>query len=360
MDGFDAEDILNKWTVVNSVSGTPTFTNSTRLNAGFAVTLPYGTTGGVYGVMKYFTPSTQVIVGAAIKSGIMLGQNWSPPFHVLTGDSGTTYHLYLVTTPTSALQLWRGDGHAPGSDGNGGRNPNGTMLAATAGGVMDTNWHYVEMSATLNASTGTVVVKVDGTQVINFTGNTKNGGTNTTFDGVGFFAMNFNSFIYTVVVGSPTVDDYYVCNSSGSVNNTFLGDVRVQTLVPNGAGSSTQFAPTGSGTNYLNVNEVPDNTSTYNSSSTVGQRDTYALSDLTATTGQVFGVQQATTAYKPDSGAANLKAAQKSGATVSYGATRSLATGSTTYVDLFETNPATGLAYTPTEVNSLESGAEIA
>lgn len=355
MDGFDAEDTMAKWvftTTFTSGAGlAPVFTSSTRFGTGFAVTntsiTPPSTS--VIRITKSFTASSQIFVGAAIKSPIQASQTFSTPFHVLLGDTATTAHLYLVNTTAGAIRLYRGDGTTVSFVTT--FTPGGTLLATSAAGVMDANWHYVEMSATLNATTGTVVVKVDGTQVISFTGNTKNGGTSTNIDAVIYQDMAW---------GATTIDDLYICNSAGSApTNTFLGDCRVQTCMPNGAGTSTQFTPTGSGTNYLNVNDVPDSTSTFNSDSTPGHRDTYAMANLASGTGTVFAVQQVMSALKTGAGSASLKAAQLSGATVSYGATRSLGTAAAAYADVFETNPATSATWTVADVNGLEAGAEV-
>ncbi len=360
IDGFDAKDTLTKWQhYFPSGPGGLSYGATTRFGTGYAVSTAPTDSGG-YGVIRTFTASSQVFVGAAVQSGYG-GFNYGPPFHILAGDQSATFHLYLMTNNLGAVQLWRGDGHS-GSISYPQWVPNGTMLATSSNGVLNPSiWRYVEMSATIDSSVGTVQVRVDGTQVINFTGNTRNGGTSATID---TFMINSLSLYYTTFnifyPGSPVYDDLYVCNSLGSTNNTFLGDVRVQTLMPNAAGSSTQLTPTGSANNYANVSEVPDNIATYNASSTIGQRDTYALPDLLATTGSVFGVQQIMTAMRADAGSGSIKTAQKSGATISYGPVRSLGAAPNTYVEMYEQNPATSSAYTVSQVNGLEAGAEIA
>src|SRR5437764_673985 len=60
-------------------------------------------------------------------------------------------------------------------------------------------------------------------------------------------------------VGRAYLDDLYVCDATGTTNNTFLGDVRVHTLVPSGNGTDSGL--TGSDGNQVNnyqlVNTVP-------------------------------------------------------------------------------------------------------
>ncbi|HSX06745.1 MAG TPA: hypothetical protein VLG92_03430 [Candidatus Saccharimonadia bacterium] len=325
IDGFDAKDTAKKWP---TFGGTTSAT--TRFSSGSSVNM---FNDGCF-TQRYFTAASTIIVGFAHRQDSNSGANNSA-FFMMQGDNGATLHMNLRLSGTQ-LQLFRGS----------------TMVATANGLILPATWNYLEISATVDSTVGVCTVRCNNSTVISFSGNTRNGGTNTTIDAIGLNGQ-FQG-------GNTYYDDLYICNASGATNNTFLGDVRIQTLLPNGAGSSTQLAPTGSGTNYLNANEVPDSTATYNSSSTVGQRDTYAMGDLLAGTGNIFAVQQTMGAFKSDSGAASMKNAQKSGATVSYGATRSLGTSPAVYTDVFETNPATGSAYTASDVNALEGGAEVA
>lgn len=328
MDGFDVGDVAQKWDVGGT---TPSTSSTTRFSTGKSISLPDNGSASV--LTKSVTASSTMIVGFAFYSA-GAGGNASPVFFY--GDSGATSHVNLRHTITT-LQLYRGDG---------------TLLATSPAGVIATNqWLYIEMSATIADSGGRVIVKANGVTVIDFTGDTKNGGTNTTIDTVVLSHGNAgaNNFLF---------DDLYICNTAGSVNNTFLGDVRVQTLVPTGAGASTQFTPS-VGSNWDNVNDLPLVTTTYNSDATSGHRDTYAMGDLISGTGTIFGIQDVLVALKTDAGAASLKAALKSGGTVYYDIAQSLGTSLGESPVIRETDPATSAAWTATNVNALEFGAEV-
>lgn len=360
VDGFDAKDTVGKWSIITNGTGSVSWTNSTRLGSGYAVQFSHTTTGIVYGIQRNFTAASHIFVGAAIQHGRISDQIYSPPFHVLLGDNGTTSHLYLVVNNVGALQLWRGDGRLI-NVGSGAYIPNGTMIGTSAAGLVDTNWHYIEIGATIDPTTGAVTVQFDGTVVITFSGNTKNGGTNNSIDAVCYQGVNGNYFGGFMDVGTPVVDDLYIANSLGSVNNSFLGDVRVQTLMPNADGTFTQWTPTGSSSHYQNVNEVPDNTATFNSSATPGQIDTYALTNTLPGTGTIFGVQQVTTAAKSDSGSASLiPVLLMPDSTLCYGATRLPGTSWATYEDLYEKNPDGNVAWTTTVLDGMEAGVQSA
>jgi hypothetical protein len=152
----------------------------------------------------------------------------------------------------------------------------------------------------------------------------------------------------------------YLLDDTGTTNNNFLGEVRIQTIFPTAAGSSTQLTPTGVANNWDNANDIPPNTATYNSSSTTGNRDTYTMGDLSAASVSVLAVQTSTIMKKLDAGIGNMKPALKSGVSVYYGATQSLSASPLLYLDKYENDPATSAAWTQASVNAAEFGAEVA
>jgi hypothetical protein len=320
MDGFDLGDFTAKgWTG----GGTSA---STRFGVGRSLANP--------GMIR-FTASSQVFVGYAVQMG-GYSSNFNGYRFALHTDNGTTTHLRLYFNPT--VQLYRNDG---------------TLLAS---GTMPANanpinsWIYVEVSATIADAGGTCEVRVNGVTVINFTGDTRSGGTSTNIDSISQAQYDIGS----------VWDDLYVCNSIGSApHNTFLGEIRIHSLSPNAAGSSTQWTPD-TGTNFSRVNEVPYSAANYVQSGTSGQRDTYLIADLPASAGSVLAVQNNVIAKKTDVAPISIKPAIKSGASVYYGTTTALTVGDTTTMDLRVIDPNTSSAWTPSGVNALEGGFEVA
>lgn len=320
MDGFDLADFTAKgWS-----SGATT--TASRFGTGRSLASP--------GMIR-FAASAQVFVGYAVQMG-GYGTNFNGWRFAIHADNGTSTHLRLYFSPT--VHLYRNDG---------------TLLAT---GTMPSNanpinsWIYVEVSATIADSGGTCEVRVNGTTVINFTGDTRSGGTSTNID-----AISQNQYD----IGSIW-DDLYICDGTGSAPyNTFLGEIRIHSLSPTAAGSSTQWTPD-TGSNYSRVNEVPYSAANYVQSGTTGHRDTYAVADLPASVGNVLAVQNNVVAKKTDVAGISIKPAIKSGAGVYYGGTSALTVGDTTVMDLRTIDPNTSTAWTAGGVNALEGGFEVA
>ena len=329
MDGFDAGDMSVKgWS-----PGSSCLTGNSSPTPRFGT----GRWGGVNNTaVKLPIPATtQIFCGFSMANTYNDGV--VRPYISLLGDTGSTTHLTLGLT-NSAVVLYRG---GPGS----------TLLGQYSINVLTNAFYNLEISATINSTTGTAVVRLNGTTIINFTGNTKNGGTNTTIDS---FLLGANGGLTAVI------DDLYICDSTVSAPyNKFLGDVRIYALSPSGAGSSTQFTPS-SGANYTAVDELPYSATDYVSSGTTGFRDTYAFADLPATVGTVYAVQNNIIAKRTDAAFISLKSAIKSGASVYYGTPINLGTSDGMIQDLRVTDPATSVSWTATGVNSLEAGFEVA
>jgi hypothetical protein len=134
----------------------------------------------------------------------------------------------------------------------------------------------------------------------------------------------------------------------------------VECLFPNGNGASSQWVGSdGNSTdNYLLVDEAAPNDDTdYVTSATVGDKDTYAYSNLTPGSGSVYAVQIAAWARKTD--VAERKIATIARTTSEQdSADRTLATTYTYYLDVRNTRPGGG-AWSISDVNGAEFGVKV-
>ena len=99
-------------------------------------------------------------------------------------------------------------------------------IGTSAAGVIPSNgFFYFEIGGTISSTVGTVIVRVNGSTVLNLSGVNNFGGSAANVGSIGYGAHN----------GAATpllIAHLYTCDGTGSANNTFLGDVRVQYLPP--------------------------------------------------------------------------------------------------------------------------------
>lgn len=255
-------------------------------------------------------------------------------------DAGETSHVTFCATVDGAIRARRGAG-------------NGTSIGLSASGVFPFNtWCYIEAKVTLHDTTGTVDFRIDGVSVLSLTGlDTKNAGTKAVFDSVSW--GDGGSGVTT------QARDFYVCNTAGTKNNDFLGDVRATFLPPTGDTTPEQWTPSTGSDSFAVVDEATPNTTDYLQSSTPGHVTRMTLADLPDTTHEVFGLFVKSYAAKSDAGDASFRNGIFSDATVENGATNVLSTGFTTFMDGFELDPDGDVDWTPTSVNALAVQVEV-
>jgi len=265
-------------------------------------------------------------------------------------SSGTILHVGLWMDSSGHLLVRRGTGTTLATS---------TYIAPTGAFL------YFEFKATVHDTAGAYEVRVNGTNVLSGTGaDTRNAGAGVV-DRIQFsggIGMGDGAEI------TYALDDVYMCDSvdsgiSGIPNNTFLGDVRVQALLPSGNGATSNLVGSdGNSTdNYLLVDEDPPNDDTdYVESATVGQKDTYAYGDLSASSGTVYGVQLCPYARRTDAGARSIATVARLSSTEVDGANKALGS-SYTYRDLMDVREAKpgGGAWAIADVNSAEFGVKV-
>lgn len=255
-------------------------------------------------------------------------------------DSNVTRHIYMDQTATGELRVFRGDG---------------TQLAISASGVLQAGaWHYIEVKAVLGDGTsGSVIVRVDGVQVISTGGvDTKNGGTKTVFDTIRVGDQNAGSFDDIVLLNG--VDS----GVAGRPNNDFLGDVFVEALDPDGNGNYATEFDHSDGNDIANddlVNEAdPDDDTTYVESGVDDAKESYTF-EATSGTGNVAGVAVYARAKRSDTDSRDIALLAREGGTDAQSADQTLAATYAWHTHVFEAEP-DGSAWTLAEVDGAEFG----
>jgi hypothetical protein len=221
---------------------------------------------------------------------------------------------------------------------------NNALIATSASEVWQGPgiWRYIELK--MNTATGQAEVRSDEVTVVN---------------GVLPVSASVSSIIIHEQGNSSTVDDIYILDDTGSVNNTFLGDVRVQTLLPMADGTHADMTPSTGSSHFALVDEPAPNTTDFVSSSIVGAMDTYQFQGLSPNTASVYGLEVANYSHKDATGPAGLANVVRVGSTDYVSGSVQLSASWAVSRNLMEQNPATGSVWAPSDVNSAEFGVKV-
>lgn len=341
MDGFDDGLTEEKWdSFFNFGLGTGTRLTVNGRNGGGLLLDGGNISGGSESAVKNLGAGAHntIIVGFAVYlNNLGGGEVYSLPRFVA---SDGTDQVNIGIVPGGSFVVRRG-AH------------NGTVLGS-GGSISATEFHYLEVKVFVHDTTGSVEIRVDGVTQLSLTNvDTK---ASSTDDAIGVLEFRVTDDDNTII------DDLYICNGAGSVNNDFLGDCVVETLLPTGNGAHSDFvgSDADSTDNYLLVDEATPDLADYVESSTAAEQESYAFADLSAGVTAVHGVQMAAYVSKPVAGTAALKALTRQGG-VDY-ASAALATPSAAGIarHLWELNPADSAAWEKADVDGAEFGVEIA
>lgn len=226
-------------------------------------------------------------------------------------------------------------------------NSNSATLGTSAVGILPANaWNYIELRYKFDSS-GDIQVRVNGTEVINLSGIDTRGAAT---------ALSYYS-VRGPASGLIYYDDIYICDTTGTTNNTFLGPIGVYTLMPS-ADNSVQMSPS-SGANYSCVNEAPANGSTsYVTATSSTLTDFYAVDNLPVAISPtaIAGVQVKARSMKPENNNGGLQLGVKADGVSSFGTAKTVLTSSwTSNFSIFETKPAGG-AWDKTSIDAMDVG----
>jgi hypothetical protein len=292
-----------------------------------------GTNGyrGSSAFTKNIPAMQEAIVGFAFReAGIPAGNHALVEFM----DGGTVQLTVTVEATTGYIAVRRGGF-------------SGTLLQSTSSGISANVWYYLEFKANIHPTAGTWEVRLNGSTILSGTGNTRNSSNS-----------QLNVVRWAFGSGNRDYDDIYILSTAGTVNNDFLGDVKVSVLSPNGAGNYSGWTPS-AGSNYQCVDEIPPNDDTdYVSTATAGTKDSYTFSDLSGSP-TVYGVQLTLRHRKDDAGTRTVRPLVRVGGTDYFGSNQSVSDSYASRLQVWETNPGTGNLWAASELNSAEFGVEL-
>jgi hypothetical protein len=341
VDSFDhyaTAETLQKWTTrtTGGASGSMVIaangrnaTNSMRMQSGA------GFSGGPQVVKSLSPGSATVILGFAVTFS-------ANPVATATFASvrdGSTDQLSLTMKTDGNIELRRGTS-------------GGTLLATGTSALSTGTYYYIELKA-LIANSGTYEVRVNGVSAFSGSADTQNTA-NASWSQIAL-GRNVGA---GASGGNWDYDDLYVADSTGSTNNDLLGAIRVKTILPDGAGNSTDFTPS-AGSNFQNVDEAStDGDTTYNSETATGDHDTYTYGSV-GFTGTVLGVQTNLLVRSAGVGGETIRPKIRIGSTDYNGTSVAITTSYLDYLEIFGLSPATSSAWTIAEIDGAEFGIEL-
>src|SRR5262245_9381123 len=241
-------------------------------------------------------------------------------------------------------------------------NGDGTVLATTTRQLALNIFRFIEFKVTFSA-TGAWELRFDGINVSSGSGITKKTGN---LDSAN--AAAFGTYSTPGGPGNNTqmsqwdMDDLYLADTAGTVNNDFVGDMAMKMDLPAADDTPLQFSRGGTdtGANFSQVNENPPNgDTTENHSSTVGNIDHFGFPTLVANVIKVASVTMV--ARKTDGSSRSIRASVKSGATTGASAADlALSTNYFMYQGMFEVDPNTSAAWTVANFNAAKKGYKVA
>jgi len=209
-------------------------------------------------------------------------------------------------------------------------------------------WIMLELHVKIGSS-GLIHLRANGLDDIIYSGATNTSGLSV--DNLQIAGANWNGYI----------DDLIINDTTGPINNSWMGGAKVVGLRPIGPGSSASWTPS-VGANWQCVDEAPISQTDYVEANVVGTLDLYDLDNLPSgvcSNVSVLGLKVFNSAMRSGITVSYIENAIRTNSANVY--TPNFEVPSVPYVfcSLWDLNPITGTTWTYTDVNALESGVKL-
>lgn len=259
------------------------------------------------------------------------------PLVALT-DTANTNQLEIIVTAVGIVQVYRGSVDT------------GTLLGESAIAVVANAWQHFEIKVVIGAA-GSVEIRVESITILNLAGVNTQGGLTT----VGNVILA-HAATTAATSGTAYYKDFAIWDTTGSLNNSFLGTCFVYSMRPDSDVSGTWSITGGAGSGWASINETnPDDDTKYVSSPwPAATADVFTVTDLPTDATTVKGMMSMVRSRKSDGGDGQLQVSLVSGSSTGNGSNRPITTAYTYWTDIFETDPATAAAWTVAAANAVK------
>jgi hypothetical protein len=167
-------------------------------------------------------------------------------------------------------------------------------------------------------------------------------------------ALLAGSFDINALNGGNQLNDDFILNDiTGSDMNSWPGGLRIGTLVVNADDGTNQWTPSTAVAHYSTVDEVPPSAVDYLQTNTVDQVERFGMTDCPVNALVIKGFKIVLQARKDsDASPSTIATGLTIGGVDYYGTPMVLPINSCGVVTQFATSPATGLPFTPAELNA--------
>ena len=347
IDSFDHYEWASqddKWTTINRVTGAPSSIGP-LVGRRDTSALIFNANATIAHASKTFCVQRQTVyAGFAIKVwryGANVRQGFFGFMHV------NNYQMDLALNGDGTIDIWRGQEQI------------GTFLGRTNCPLHQGCWYYLEARDTVssNVNTGYIEIRINGLTEFTYSGDTFNTDAN-------------SERINRIVVGREDtvisdehqfyMDDLYSLDDTGSQNNNFLGDMRVETLFVNSDGATIQWAVSTTGANYQMLDEtIPNSDQDYTTTSSPGQRDTMHMTGLSVNSAYIYGVQTLVSARKDNGGDRTIRSMITTNGSTYVGSNFAINMDYQYWQQIYDTNPIQATTWTIADVNSFQVGYEL-
>lgn len=314
-----------------------------RRPSSHALRLPAGPGGGYIYNHPVSPSGGGLIVGAALRlapwnnSGeapVLLGLEASNGVgrHFVTLEPGARLALHTTTVSWGALLTER--------------------RAISVSSAPARGWHYLELRIDQHATLGLVEVWLNGVLAI------RHANSDTLSAGAPLQGVFVGALPGYEAHATLDLDDLYLADTSGSINNNFLGDVRVDTLRARAPGSLNGWSVEPASLAAWQAVSDGDDTSAVRSNAAL-QRQSFAFEPLPAMSSPALhGVQVTVLARKTDAGAGAVRALAQRGASLSVSAPLTLQEQLAWHSAAFERDPNGNAQWSEAAFNAAEFGLE--
>lgn len=293
--------------------------------------------GGVFPALRRMLAASQASfsVGFAFKYDSVSSLGTGLMVQLMDSAPASQLSFYVVGS-TGVLKVTRGQNVAD-------------LIVSSPSLIASGVWNYIELFGTVNSTTGTLELWVNGTQIGTFSGNTQQTG-NANIQGIQLQVPDISGS------SSGYFDDLYITDTASRV-----GERRVETLRPNADTATKNFTPLTGTANYAMVDESQvDGDTSYVQASVVGNRDLYSIAALSSTPTTIDAVQVVSFAEKTDATTRAIYNSVQSAGTDSDGSSMNLSASYSRYNRIIANDPNGGGAWTASRVNGLLIGPKVA